>query len=494
MVSRQGLVEVNAEKQAFQHGDPARVEQQHKDGKLTARERAQKLLDKGSFVELDTMVMSCAEGAGVVTGYGTVKDRPVYLFSQDYTVHGGAMGQMHAKKILKVLELARKTGAPVIAMLDSAGVRLEEGASAMSAYADVFATMTRMSGVCPMIALVLGPCVGAAAMLSQICDITIMDKKIGILMSHGPQVMSATLDKEYTIASAGSADFMSTYGAVALSVENEDEAFSLTASLLELLPGCNMEDAPIIDTDDMNRTISVTDVNNVHALISELSDGGTYIELYNTYGNAIVTVMMRLGGRTVGVIATNPNLDDGAITPCAARKAARFIRLMDCYNIPIISLINSVGIKVVEAEQQPEMLRAATQLLYAYAEATSAKISIITGSAIGQAYVAMGGKANSDITYAWPGSIVSALLPEAAVQIINRKDIDESQGDAVEAKKVLAEKYAQEVASGVEAAKKGMIDDVIDPSLTRQFIIASLEMLSSKRDANLPKKHGNLPL
>lgn len=494
MGNRQTWADIAARKQTLLDGDPARVAQQRKDGKLTARERAQKLLDQGSFVELDALVMTGADGAGVVTGYGTVKERPVYLFSQDYTVHGGAIGQAQAKKILKVMALARKTGSPLVMLLDSAGVRLNEGAAALNAYAQIGAELSRMSGVCPTIAVVVGPCVGAAAMLTRLCDLTVMADSVGALLLQGPQVLSAASGQDYTLKTAGGAAVMAKQGATALTARDEDEAFKLVSILLDLLPGCNLEDAPIIDTDDMNRLLPEWDGADIRALTASLADNGTTLELYPEYGKAFVTLLCRMGGRTVGIVASNANHNDGLLCACAAKKAARFVRFCDCYNLPVLSLIDSKGAKVPPVEKQGDALSAMAQLLYAYAEATCPKAAVVIGDAVGQAFVAMGGKANADVTYAWPGALISALSPEAAVQVLYKREISDSTGDAVQARQALADKYAAEVAGAVNAAENGFVDDVIDPAMTRQLLIAAFEMLSSKRDTNFPKKHGNLPL
>lgn len=494
MSSSQNLEQVLAKKEAILQGDAARVEKQRQAGKLTARERVMKLLDGGSFVELDTLIAKGEDGAGVVTGYGTVQDRPVYVFSQDYTVHGGAMGQMQAQKILKVLDLAQKTGAPVVAMLDSAGVRLDEGALAMSAYAQVFAKMARMSGVCPLIAMVLGPCIGAASLMAQLCDVSVMAQSVGEMMLVGPQVMSAATGTDYTGKTLGGAEVMAAQGMVSVTCENEAEAFQVAARVLDLLPGCNAEDAPIVDTDDMNRLVNAPQGCNSCELLAALTDNGAYVELNKEFGPSLRTVLARLGGRTVGVVCSRPNENEGRLGAAACQKAARFVRLCDCYSLPVVSLVDTRGLELVKPEQQGWLMAAAAQLLYAYAEATCAKVTVITGSAIGPAYVAMGGKANADVCYAWPQAVISALPPEAAVQVLYKQEIAESKGPALEARAKLAEEYAAHVADGVAAAQAGMIDDVCDPKETRKLVIAAIEMLSSKRDSNPPKKHGNLPL
>ena len=494
MNNTQDLKQVLQKKQEILQGNAERVAKQRAQGKLTARERVAKLLDQGSFVELDALVSAAEDGAGVVTGYGTVQDRPVYLFAQDFTVHGGAMGRMQAQKILKVLDLAQKTGAPVVAMCDSNGVRLDEGAAAMNAYAEVFAKMTRLSGVCPMVALVLGPCAGGAALISQIADVSIQAEKVGELMVYGPQVMSAVSGQTLTGETLGGAKAMAAQGGVALTAATEDEAISLAVQVLDLLPGSNAEDAPLTDGDDMNRLLPAIDAADSDALLAAMADNASYIELYKEWGKALRVALCRMGGRSVGIVCSNAKENDGLLTPAAVAKAARFIRLCDCYSLPVVSLINSKGVAVPEAKAQSWTMITSSQLLYAYAEATCPKVSVVVGNAIGQAYVAMGGKANADVCYAWPGAVISALTPEAAVQVLYVDELKNSKKPALEARAELEAKYAAEVADGVAAAKAGMIDDVCDPAETRKLVLAALEMLSSKRDANPPKKHGNLPL
>lgn len=493
-MSEQNLKQVLAKKQAILQGDANRIAKQRAAGKLTARERVQKLLDAGSFVETDALVSKNEDYAGVITGYGTVQDRPVYLFAQDYTVHGGAMGEAQAKKICKILDLAQKTGAPVIALCDSAGVRVDEGAAAMNAYACVYAKLAKLSGVVPVIALVLGPVVGGAALIAQLADVSIEADKVGQLMVYGPQVMSAITGKEYDAKAIGGAETMAAQGGVALTAESEDAAIALAQQVLDLLPGCNAEDAPIVDTDDMNRILPAIDAADAESLMGAMADNGSFIELYQAWGKEIRIALTRMGGRTVGMVLSNARENDGMLTPAAAAKAARFIRLCDCYSIPVVSLINSKGVAVPAVNSQSWTMITAAQLLYAYAEATTAKVSVVVGNAIGQAYVAMGGKANADMTYAWPGAVISALTPEAAVQVLYVDELKAGKKEPLETRADLEAKFASDVADGVAAAQRGMIDDVIDPADTRKYVIAALEMLSSKRESNPPKKHGNLPL
>ena len=494
MSNTQELKRVLDKKNGILNGDADRIAKQRAQGKLTARERVAKLVDEGSFVETDALLSRNGDYAGVVTGYGTVQDRPVYLFAQDFTVHGGAMGVQQAQKILKVLDLAQKTGAPVIALCDSAGVRLDEGAAAMNAYAQVYAKMARMSGVCPMIALVLGPCVGGAALISQLCDVSIMAEKVGKMMVYGPQVMSAISGKTYTDETVGGAKAMAAQGGVALTAENEDAAIALAWQVLDLLPACNAEDAPIVDTDDMNRLLPAIDANDSNALLGAMADAGQYVELHKDWGKEIRVALCRIGGRSVGIVASNAAENEGMLTPAAAAKAARFIRLCDCYSLPVVSLINSKGVAVPEVNAQSWTMISVAQLLYAYAEATCPKVSVVVGNAIGQSYIAMAGKGNADMTYAWPGAVISAVTPEAAVQVLYTKELKEGKEPALETRARLEKEFSEDVADGVAAAAAGMIDDVCDPAETRKLVIAALEMLSSKRESNPPKKHGNLPL
>ena len=494
MNNTEDLKRVQEKRLRILEGDASRVAKQRARNKLTARERIDRLLDPNSFVETDVLVSRQDDYAGVVTGYGTVNSRPVYVFAQDFTVHGGAMGVQQASKILKILDLAQKTGAPVLCLCDSAGVRLDEGAEAMSAYAKIYTAMAKLSGVCPMIALILGPAVGGAALISQLCDFSIMAENCGELMVYGPQVMSAISGKPVDEKNGGGAAVMAAQGGVSLTAADDAAALALARQLLAYLPGCNLEDADVIDSDDLNREIGDTDPSDAAALMAEIADEGSYIELQSGYGKALRTALARIGGNAVGLVVSDAAEEEGMLTAEAAAKAARFVRFCDAYSLPVVSLVNSKGVAVPSVGRQTWLMKSVAQLLFAYAEATTAKISVVTGNAIGQSYVALAGKANADIAYAWPGAVISALTPEAAVPVLYQEELKADTASPLETRQKLENAFARDVADGIAAAQAGMVDDVIDPAQTRKYIIAALEMLLSKRDSNPPKKHGNLPL
>ena len=487
MSTLQDLNQVLSRKQEILDGNAAGVEKQKKSGKLTARERVAMLLDGGSFVE--QCMLGC--DAGVVTGSGTVEGRPVYVFAQDFAVMNGAVGAKQAKKIVKVLELARKTGTPVVAMCDSNGARVGEGAAALEAYADIFAHMARLSGVVPMITMVLGPCVGAAAMMAELSDLVFVAKPAGMLLVAGPQVVASTMGKDVKAEELGGGKVAVENGAAHFACETEEAAFAQVKTVLGMLPANNLEDAPFSAEEDMNRLVEGLEAGAEGAdVIAQLADTGSVVELGKGYTGAI-TALAKMAGRTVAFVYTGK----GDTCDKRMKKITRFVRFADCYNIPVVSLVDTTGLAIGSTtERQMSVLKAASAMVYAYSEATTVKVTLVVGNAIGAAYVAMGGSANADAAYAWPGAVISPMTGEAAIQIMWPEKIKESTGDAVAARAELAAKYEAEVADGVNAAVEGLIDDVIDPADSRKMIIAALELLSSKRDSNPPKKHGNMPL
>lgn len=491
MQNAQDLKTVQELRNALNAGDEERLKAQRDAGKLTARQRIEKFVDSGSFVELFALVSDGGDAAGVVTGYATVQERPVYLFAQDFTVHGGAMGKLQALKINKTLELALKTGAPVVALLDSAGVRIDEGAAGMNAYAEIYKNIARLSGVSPIVAVVLGPAIGGAALIAQLADVSVMAKKVGSLMVFGPQVLAAMNGMDVKAEALGGADMMAAQGGVSLVAATEDEALALAAQALSLLPSCNAEDADLLDGDDLNRLLPDIAPGDTDALLNAVLDAGSLLELKPAYETGVRTALGRMGGRSVGVVATA----GGALTAGALQKAARFVHFLDCFNVPVVSFLNTDGVKVDRLDNQSWLMNAQSQLLYAYATATVPKLAVVTGSAIGQAYVAMGGKANADVCFAWPGAVISALTPEAAVAVLYADQVKaDKELTPADARKKYADQYVSDVAGALCAAKAGLVDDVIDPAQTRKALIASLEMLASKRDSNPAKKHGNMPL
>lgn len=485
MSTLQDLNQVLSRKQAIL--ESAGSEKQKQGGKLSARERVSLLLDGGSFVEQSMLFAD----AGVVTGCGTVEGRPVYVIAQDFAVMDGAVGEKQAKKIVKVLELARKTGTPVVTLCDSNGARVGEGAAALEAYADIFAHMARLSGVVPMIAVVAGPCVGAAAMTAQLSDIVLVAKPAGALLVAGPQVLASTMGKDLKAEDLGGGKTAVEYGAAHLACESEEEAIASVKTLLGMLPANNLEDAPFAPEEDMNRLVEGLEAGaDGREVIAALADTGSVVELGKGFTGA-VTALGRMAGRTVAFVYT------GKGDTCDKRmnKITRFVRFADCYNIPVVSLVDSTGFELFPTiDRQMSVMKAASALVYAYSEATTVKVTLVIGNAVGAMYVAMGGSANADATYAWPGAVISPMTGEAAIQVMWKDQIKASQGDAVKAREELAAKYEAEVADGVCAATAGLVDDVIDPADSRKMVIAALELLSSKRDSNPPKKHGNMPL
>ncbi|MGN0995432.1 MAG: acyl-CoA carboxylase subunit beta [Candidatus Ventricola sp.] len=486
MSTLQDLNQVLSRKQAILE-NAAGAEKQKKSGKQTARERVAMLLDGGSFVE-QAMLLG---DAGVVTGSGTVDGRAVYVVAQDFAVMDGAVGAKQAKKVVKVLELARKTGTPVVFMCDSNGARVGEGAAALEAYTDMFAHMARLSGVVPMITMVLGPCIGAAAMMAELSDFVLV-AKAGALLVAGPQVLCATMGKDVVKPEVlGGGQIAVENGAAHFAFDSEADAIAMARKLLGVLPANNLEDAPFSVEEDMNRKVEGLEAGaDGLAVITAIADNGSVIEVSKGYTGA-VTAFAKMAGRTVAFVYT------GKGDTCDKRmeKLARFVRFADCYNIPVVSLVDSTGLELFKtADRQMNVIKAASKLVYAYSEATTVKVTLVIGNAIGAAYVAMGGSANADATYAWPGAVISPLTGEAAIQLWRKDEIKNSTGDAVAARKELAAKYEAEVADGVNAACEGLVDDVIDPADTRKMVIAALELLSSKRDSNPPKKHGNMPL
>ena len=482
---------VRERKLAILKGDPALCEEQKKAGKLLARERIALLLDAASFVELDVLNAD----AGVVTGYGLVDGNPVYVYAQDFTVKGGSVGMAHARKVIKVMELAEKTGAPVFALLDTAGARLDEGVDAMNAYALMAGKVSALSGVVPQVAVVLGQCGGIASAIAGMSDITIMSKN-GALFVNGPQVVSAVAGKEIDMQALAHGEASMRSGLAQLVADTDEEAIALARKLAGMLPANNLDEVIGDTPDDVNRELgdlnAIDAVEDVRDIIRRVADMNDIVELSESFAPSMVTALGKIGGSTVGFIANQPSRDEGRITVYGAKKASRFASFCDCFSIPVITLVDSLGMKVSTAPQG-ELARAGAQLMYALTEASNIRIALIVGNAVGMAYAAMASRAASDMVYAWPGAVISALTPKIAVQLNCEEELRTAE-DPIARRAELEEAYMSDVADGVNAAKKGYVDDVIEPAQTRQILASALEMLAGKREVKSAKKHGNMPL
>lgn len=482
---------VRERKQAILEGDAALIAEQKKAGKLTARERINALVDPASFVELDALNAE----AGVVTGYGTVDGNPVYVYAQDFTVGGGAVGEAHAKKVLKVMSYAEKTGAPVVAMLDSAGAKLAEGVQALNAYAMIAAKATALSGVVPQVALVLGPCGGTASMIAEIADFTVQTEN-GQLFVNGPLVVSAATGKKVDMKEIAGTEASMKSGAAMMTAKDDFEAIFNARKLIAMLPVNNMDEAVFVETDDMNRVNpafnALDKVEDVREVIKNVVDNGEITELYADFAPSMVTALAKIGGRTVAIVANQPSKDDGRLTVYGCKKAARLVSFADAYALPVVTFVDSQGMKI-NGTPQGELARAGASLLFAMSENSAPRVAVIVGSAIGTAYTALASRAAADMVYAWPGAVISAVTAPIAAQLLYADEMD-GASDPLAKRAELENRYADDVADGVNAAKLGLVDDVIEPAETRQMIASALEMLAGKREAKIAKKHGNLPL
>lgn len=463
-------------------GGEQSVAEQHKAGKQTARERVTALLDPESFVEVGMFA------SGVVTGFGTVEDRPVYVYAQEYAKDFGAMDAAQADKIVRIMDLAVKTGAPVVALLDSAGADLTKGVSALDAYARIMAKTAQISGVVPQISVIAGPCAGGATAIPAMGDFVVAANTAEMFVT-GPQVVSARTGKDISAKELGGAETLDANGLAHLCAASEAEAFAQVRRLIALLPANNEEDAPMLMQDDLNRQLDIDSYYDAHDLLARVADFGDYLELQKGFGKSMVAALGRLGGRSVGFLANNPAQEDGTLNDQACQKAARFVRMCDCFNIPVISFVNTAGQGTVTACENAKAIKGSAQLIGAYAEASVPKVSVICGQAIGSAYAAMGSRGlGADMVLAWPKAVIAPMDADAAVYVLQRDAIKDGQ-DVEELKAAY-----QKDNDGFAAAKAGLVDDVIEPAATRQMVAAALEMLLGKREVALPKKHANLPL
>ncbi|MFN2149334.1 MAG: acyl-CoA carboxylase subunit beta [Anaerolineales bacterium] len=501
--------------EAQQGGGEDRITSQHERGKLTARERLELLLDKGSFRETDMFVTHRTSDFGlderkflsdsVVTGWGTIEGRLVYVFSQDFTVFGGSLGEVHAEKICKIMDMAIKNGAPVIGLNDSGGARIQEGVVSLGAYADIFLRNTLASGVIPQISAIMGPCAGGAVYSPALTDFIFMVRNSSYMFVTGPDVVKTVTHEEVSFEALGGADtHASTSGVCHYVAENEADCLYMLRVLLSYLPQNNMEDPPFVATsDDLLRTEEALDhiipddpskPYDMREVIKLVVDDGVFFEIHENYAGNIVTCFARLGGHSVGIIANQPNVLAGVLDINSSDKAARFVRFCDAFNLPLITFVDVPGFLPGTGQEHGGIIRHGAKLLYAYCEATVPKITVITRKAYGGAYDVMSSKhIRGDLNLAWPTAELAVMGPDGAVSIIFRKELADAK-DPEKRKAELVQEYREKFAHPYIAAGRGYIDDVIEPRFTRSRLINGLEMLANKRDSNPAKKHGNIPL
>jgi len=501
--------------QAELGGGRKRIEEQHAKGKLTARERIELLLDSGSFNELDKFVVhQCTEfgiqdkkflGDGVLTGYGTIDGRLVYVFSQDFTVFGGSLGEMFAKKVCKLMDLALKTGAPVIGLNDSGGARIQEGVASLAGYGDIFFRNVISSGVVPQISAIMGPCAGGAVYSPALTDFIIMVDKTSHMFITGPDVVKAALGQEVTFEELGGAMVHSQRSGVAHFIaKDEEHCIKLIKKLLSYLPSNYLEDPPAVEpTDDPNRTEEALahmlpddpdKPYDVKEVITRVVDNSEFFEIQPLWAQNIVIGFARLNGKVIGIVANQPTHYAGALDIYSSMKAGRFIRFCDCFNIPIITFVDVPGFLPGLEQEHGGIIKHGSKLLYAYCEATVPKITVILRKDYGGAYDVMGSKhSGADINYAWPTAEIAVMGPHGAINIIFRKEIAEAK-DPEKKRMELVSEYRQKFASPYIAAQKGYIDEVIEPAETRPKLISALESLMTKREQRPTRKHGNIPL
>lgn len=496
-------------------GGKDKIERQHQSGKMTAKERINYLLDENSFVEVDKFIKHRCKNfdmvnvelpdEGVITGYGTIDDRPVYIFAQDFTVMGGSLGEMHAKKICKIMDMAVKNGAPIIGLNDSGGARIQEGIDALSGYGNIFYRNTRASGVVPQIAAIMGPCAGGAVYSPALMDFVLMVDKKSQMFITGPQVIKAVTGEDVSAENLGGGITHNTKSGVAHFLAKDDrQCLDMIKKLLSYLPSNNLDRIPKSkDNDDINRIcMELNDIipenpnkpYEMRGIIKAVADLGDFFEVQEHFAKNIITGFARIGGYSVGIIANQPSVLAGCLDIDASDKASRFIRTCDSFNIPILNFVDVPGFLPGTTQEYGGIIRHGAKMLYAYSEATVPKITIITRKAYGGAYLAMCSRdLGADFVYAWPSAEIAVMGPEGAAGVIFKKEILNSENPD-DAKKAMIERYRMEFANPYLGAERGYVDDVIIPAETRKYIIVALMMLESKREKNLPKKHGSIPL
>ena len=496
-------------------GGQKRIDSQHKKGKLTARERLELLVDPNSFEEFDMFVTHRSRdfgldkekyyGDGVVTGCAKIGGRPVFIFSQDFTVFGGSLSEAHAEKICKIMDMAMKVGAPVIGLNDSGGARIQEGVVSLGGYADIFLRNTLASGVVPQISVILGPCAGGAVYSPAITDFTFMTKGTSYMFVTGPNVVKTVTHEEVTSEDLGGAMVHASKSGVAhFACENEADTITRVKRLLQYIPQNNCEDPPFVETNDpadreedaLNHIVPENPNHpyNIKDVIEKVVDKGSFFEVHEDFAENIVVGFAHIGGRSIGIIANQPQVLAGVLDINSSTKAARFIRFCDAFNIPILTFEDVPGFLPGTDQEHGGIIKNGAKLLYAYCEATVPKVTVITRKAYGGAYDVMNSKhVRGDMNYAWPTAEIAVMGPKGAAEIIFKREIAASD-DPESALEKKTEEYRERFANPFEAAARGYVDDVIEPKTTRRRVIRAFEMLETKKDTNPPKKHGNIPL
>lgn len=496
-------------------GGEDRINKQHSANKNTARERIQMLMDPNSFVEVDAFVEARSiefdmqkkkiAGDGVVTGYGTIDGRLVFVSSQDFTVIGGSLGEMHAKKITKVMDMAIKMGAPFISINDSGGARIEEGIDALSGFGDIFYRNTIASGVIPQISVIMGPCAGGAVYSPAITDFVFMVENTSQMFITGPQVIKSVTGEDVTFEQLGGASTHNSVSGVAhFKSSTEQDCFKEIKNLLSFLPDNNLSDSELMNNDDdLNRVVAELnsivpeDANkpyDMKEIISSIVDNSNFLEVQEDFAKNIIIGFARINGRAIGIIANQPKVNAGVLDVNSSDKASRFVRFCDAFNIPVVTFTDVPGYLPGVEQEHNGIIRHGAKLLYAFAEATVPKINVIVRKAYGGAYIAMNSKhLGADMVFAWPTAEIAVMGPEGAANIIFKKDIAQSD-DPITFRTEKIQEYKDKFSNPYVAASRGYVDDVIEPAKTRIHIAAALEMLTSKRETRPSKKHGNIPL
>jgi propionyl-CoA carboxylase beta chain len=502
-------------RKSLEGGGERRIKRQHERGKLTARERVVLLLDEGTFHELEPFVTLRQDeldpdperyyGDGVVTGYGQIDGRTVYVYAQDFTVYGGTLAEMHAQKICRVMDLALRNGTPIIGLIDSGGARIQDGVRALHGYGEVFRRNAIASGVVPQISVMLGPCAGGAAYSPALTDFIIMSEETSFMFITGPEVIRAVTGEQVSVESLGGAAVHNTTSGVAhFSAPTEPEALALCGRLLSYLPSNNVENPPHTESSDdpwrmdpeLNSIVPLdeTEPYDMHEVLHRVTDHGSFLEVQAGWAQNAIVGFARLDGHAVGIVAQQPMVMAGVMDINSADKICRFVRFCDCFNLPLVTFVDSPGFLPGVSQEQGGIIRHGAKALYAYIEATVPKISIITRKAYGGAYVVMSSKGlGTDINYAWPSAEIAVMGPSGAANILFRREIEAAEDPAATHAR-LVEEYREQFANPYRAAEAGFLDDIIEPRQTRPKLIAALGALREQFQSMPPKKHGNMPV